>query len=98
MPPAGFPISPCLDTASCSVLHHLGEAKHVAERPTVPYFAQQVRTPQEAADTDSELAIGTAKEFVESICKTILSERGTPAAKNEDLPALFARHNSRASR
>ncbi len=67
---------------------HLDEAKRVAEQLTGPYIAQQIRRLQEAADADPELAIGTAKEFVESICKTILTERGTPPPKNEDLPAL----------
>ena len=54
------------------------EAKRVAERLTGPYVAQQIRRLQAASETDTELAIGTAKEFLESICKTILSERGTP--------------------
>ncbi len=67
---------------------HLEEAKRVAARLTGPYIAQQIRRLQEAADTDAELAIGTAKEFLESICKMILTERGHPPAKNEDLPAL----------
>lgn len=67
---------------------HLDEAKRVAERLTGPYIAQQIKRLQEAAATDPELAIGTAKEFLESICKTILTERGAPPLKNEDLPAL----------
>lgn len=67
---------------------HLEEAKRVAERLTGPYIAQQIRRMQEAADADPELAIGTAKEFLESICKTILTERGAPPSKTEDLPAL----------
>jgi hypothetical protein len=41
-----------------------------------------------AVDTDPELAIGTAKEFVESICKTILDDRKVPHDKKDDLPAL----------
>jgi hypothetical protein len=68
--------------------HQLEEAKRVAERLTGPYIAQQVRRLQEAADADAELAIGTAKEFLETICKTILAERGTPAGKNDDLPGI----------
>ena len=68
--------------------HQLEEAKRVAERLTGPYIAQQIRRLQEAADADHELAIGTAKEFRESICKTILTERGAPPSKNEDLPGL----------
>src|SRR5258708_14017347 len=67
---------------------HLEEAKRVAERLTGPYVAQQVRRLQEAAEADAELAIGTAKEFLESICKPILTERGTPPSKNEDLPGM----------
>ena len=67
---------------------HLEEAKQMAERLTGPYVAQQIRRLQEAADADPELAIGTAKEFLESICKTILSELGTPPSKTEDLPTL----------
>jgi hypothetical protein len=41
-----------------------------------------------AVDTDPELAIGTAKEFVESICKTILDERSIEYDTKDDLPAL----------
>jgi hypothetical protein len=67
---------------------HLEEAKQMAERLTGPYVSQQIRRLQEAADADPELAIGTAKEFLEGICKTILSERGTPPSKTEDLPTL----------
>lgn len=67
---------------------HLDEAKRVAERLTGPYIAQQIKRLQEAAAADPELAIGTAKEFLESICKTILTERGAPPSKNEDLPAV----------
>lgn len=66
----------------------LEEAKRVAERLTGTYVAQQIRRLQKAADADAELAIGTAKEFLESICKTILIERGAPPAKTEDMPAL----------
>jgi AbiJ N-terminal domain 3/Abortive infection C-terminus len=68
--------------------HQLEEAKRVADRLTGPYIAQQVRRLQEAADADAELAIGTAKEFLESICKTILAERGIPAGRNDDLPGI----------
>jgi AbiJ N-terminal domain 3/Abortive infection C-terminus len=66
----------------------LEEAKRVAERLTGPYIAQQIRRLQEAADADPELAIGTAKEFLESICKTILAERAALLSGNEELPSL----------
>ncbi len=71
-----------------SVRSHLDEAKRVAERLSGHYVAQQVRRLQGAVEKDPELAIGTAKEFLETLCKTILTERNVEFAKNEDLPAL----------
>jgi hypothetical protein len=67
---------------------HLHEAARVAEALSGHYVAQQVRRMQEAVEKDPELAIGTAKEFLETLCKTILSERGITVSKNEDFPAL----------
>jgi AbiJ-like protein/abortive infection Abi-like protein len=71
-----------------SSLPHMEAVKRVAERLSGHYIAQQVRRLQEAVEKDPELAIGTAKEFLETLCKTILTERGAPIAKDEDLPAL----------
>ena len=42
-----------------------------------------------AADDDPSLAVGTAKEMVETICKTILKERGIPS-RGEDPPSWSA--------
>jgi hypothetical protein len=67
---------------------HLEQAKKVAARLSGHYVAQQVRRLQDAVERDPELAIGTAKEFLETLCKTILTERGFSVSKNEDLPAL----------
>lgn len=67
---------------------HLHEAERVAEGLSGHYVAQQVRRMQEAVEKDPELAIGTAKEFLETLCKTILNERGVAVPKNEDFPAL----------
>lgn len=67
---------------------HLQEPARVAEALSGHYVAQQVRRMQEAVERDPELAIGTAKEFLETLCKTILSERGISVYKNEDFPAL----------
>ena len=41
----------------------------------------------QAAEDDPSLAVGTAKEMVETICKTILEDRGVPS-QGEDLPQL----------
>ena len=40
-----------------------------------------------AAEDDPSLAVGTAKEMVETICKTILDDRGL-SSQGEDLPQL----------
>ena len=64
------------------------QAKAAAEKLTGQYIQQQVKRIEESIDQDPELAIGTAKEFLESFCTTILSERRVPVEKGADLPAL----------
>jgi hypothetical protein len=39
-------------------------------------------------DSDPALAIGTAKELIETCCRTILAERGKSIAGTPDLPQL----------
>ena len=43
---------------------------------------------ERSIDTDPELAIGTAKDLVESCCKTILAERGVAFSKGVDINEL----------
>ena len=43
---------------------------------------------QRSAYNDPALAIGTAKELVESTAKTVLAEKGLPVNERDDLPAL----------
>lgn len=45
---------------------------------------------QRALNDDPPLAIGTAKELVESTAKTVLIERGEPVNDKDDLPKLVA--------
>ena len=52
------------------------------------YVLRQITRMEAAVDNDPGLAIGTAKELVETVCKTILSERGVDAEANPDLPKL----------
>lgn len=63
-------------------------AHAVATRIDATHISQQLTRLEGAVDVDPELAIGTAKEFVESICKTILDERNVDHDKNDDLSAL----------
>jgi AbiJ N-terminal domain 3/Abortive infection C-terminus len=63
-------------------------AHEVAAKIDAAHISQQVTRMEGAVDTDPDLAIGTAKEFVESICKTILDERGETYDKKDDLLVL----------
>ena len=52
------------------------------------YIAQQITRMESAVESDPDLAIGTAKELVETCCKTILRERRIDVPKNAELPQL----------
>lgn len=52
------------------------------------YVAQQITRMDAAVINDPGLAIGTAKELVETCCKTILMDRGITFPKNADIPEL----------
>jgi hypothetical protein len=66
----------------------VADAKAVAETLGT-YVARQVTRMEAALSGDLELAIGTAKEFIETVCRTILKERGIDLPKDDDLPALM---------
>ena len=52
------------------------------------YVSQQITRMETAVNLDPELAIGTAKELVETCCKTILTETNTSYTKGDNLPKL----------
>lgn len=52
------------------------------------YVTQQITRIEAAVINDPSLAIGTAKELVETCCKTILNERGIQFSKTADIPEL----------
>jgi hypothetical protein len=52
------------------------------------HLAEQIRRIEQSIDTDPGLAIGTAKELVETCCKTILTERGKCVPVASDIPKL----------
>src|SRR5699024_9715166 len=52
------------------------------------YVTQQITRMEAAIHNDPGLAIGTAKELIESCCKTILEERGVQYGNSDDLPKL----------
>ena len=52
------------------------------------HLADQIRRLEASIETDPSLAIGTAKELIETCCKTILAERGKPVTGTPDVSAL----------
>lgn len=72
-------ISPVGPRISLSSLSQLGDPSAIH---------QQLGRTQRAALDDPALAIGTAKELVESTAKVVLKERGLPIDDKADLPAL----------
>ncbi|WP_417910801.1 abortive infection family protein [Candidatus Electronema sp. PJ] len=52
------------------------------------YVARQITRMESSVVNDPELAIGTAKELIETCCKTILQARSVEFPNNADLPQL----------
>jgi hypothetical protein len=66
----------------------LSAAREVLAGSDPSYVAQQITRIEAAIIHDPSLAIGTAKELVETCCKTILTERDIPFSKTADIPEL----------
>ena len=71
--------------------HAIQAAKNVAEAIDEDYIHRQVNRMTAAVESDPDLAIGTAKELIETVCHTILAERGKPVADKPDLLLLVRR-------
>lgn len=54
----------------------------------LPELQRQIARLQGAAENDPALAIGTAKELVETVCKTILEQRGVQFSDDADIGQL----------
>nr|VFJ67571.1 MAG: Abortive infection C-terminus [Candidatus Kentron sp. FW] len=54
----------------------------------VTYVIQQITRMETAVNSDPDLAIGTAKELIETCCKTILKERNVKFSSSLDIPRL----------
>jgi len=66
----------------------LDTAKHAAAALGSDYIHRQITRMEAAVQEDPELAIGTAKEFLETICRTILGARAVDYSKEDDPPRL----------
>ncbi len=67
----------------------LSHARGVLEGVAGAHLHQHVHRLLEALEDDPEQALGSAKELVETICKTILSVRGKPLAGKQEIPELL---------
>lgn len=68
--------------------HTAEAAKVVTQSIDAKYVSRQVTRMQSALGSEPDVAIGTAKEFIETICKTILCERGLAFDPHEKMPRL----------
>lgn len=66
----------------------LDSLKEHAKVLNANHLAEQIRRMEASAETDPSLAIGTAKELIETCCKTILAERGKPVTGTPDVSTL----------
>lgn len=68
--------------------HGLGPMAHVVDGLDLPELRRQIVRMQSSIDNDPSLAIGTAKELVESVCKTILEQRNIEFQDGADIGQL----------
>jgi len=66
----------------------LSAMKEVIAGADPGYVAQQITRMEAAVNSDPGLAIGTAKELIETCCRTILRERGVACPDAAELPQL----------
>ncbi len=62
--------------------------KSLANELDADELSRQINRIESNVDSDPALALGTAKELVETCCKTILKERGEAIPKNADVGQL----------
>lgn len=66
----------------------LANVRAIALEFDANHMQEQITRMSASVDTDPALAIGSAKELIETCCKTILAERGRPAKGTEDVLEL----------
>lgn len=66
----------------------LGHLKKATACFDAKHLAEQIHRIERSIESDPALAIGSAKELIETCCKTILAERGKPVSGTPDIPTL----------
>lgn len=67
---------------------NLGHLKKSVEPFNSAYITKQIHRMEQSVENDPDLAIGTAKELIETCCKSILAERGKVIPGSPDIPTL----------
>ncbi len=67
----------------------LSPLKDQAKALDANYLLDQIKRIESSIETDPGLAIGTAKELIETCCKTILSDRGKSADETSGITVLM---------
>ncbi|MCW3474352.1 abortive infection family protein [Limobrevibacterium gyesilva] len=68
----------------------LADARRIADALSSSHVAAQITRMRANIVPDASLAIGSSKEFVESLCKGILDARRVPRTGKEDFPGLVS--------
>ena len=66
----------------------VSRARSVADALDAGWMQKEIERLENAVERDPALAIGTAKELVETCCKSILTKRGVTISRHADLPEL----------
>lgn len=66
----------------------VSRARNVADALDAGWMQKEIERLEAAVDRDPALAIGTAKDLVETCCKSILAKRGVEISRKADLPEL----------
>ena len=85
---AGRPRFSYRKLSSSNSAHVVSRAKTVADALDAGWMAKEIERLENSVDRDPALAIGTAKDLVETCCKSILTKRGVEFTRSEDLGDL----------
>jgi len=67
----------------------MSRAQTVADALDAGWMQKEIERLENAVERDPALAIGTAKDLVETCCKTILAKRGIEISRKADLPETY---------
>ena len=67
---------------------NLEDMREKAELLDANHLAKQIQRMKDSVESDPSLAIGTAKELIETCCKTILAKREVEIPAKPDIPTL----------